>query len=599
MQRRHSSWLTTLFMAVALGGAACLTAVAQLDLRVGRIDARAPGTYRGTSRTIRYGSSYVSDRLGSHSRRLPSESRGARLRDGYLPSQNRGYRLAAGPLPVSGRRYVGPARWSRRSISPARASLRYASAPPARLSPTRSASLRYAGGRSWSGSNLARSRSGLSSLGRSPLPKAMSTRTVSAGTHRSMGTIRYGGADRQVALGSRRLPGIDDFRVDRPKPIGPPLSPRLPSETTRKEEGVVVKMPDATKSPIPVQDAPAPASVRGPRGLMGLYRLPGNHVEFSLNGRTYYRVGFTCYKPYAHDGGTFYVAISPPYGTVFPALPPDCQAVTVGSQTYHRDGTVYYRTVTSGDKKQYIVVEPPAGAAPPPGGLNPIRLLQRMSDCLSKARQFSFQATDTMEQGLESGSKATPSAQRVVHVSRPDKMLVDVKGDGVDRGIWYDGKTLTVLDRKRNTYAVADVPNTIDAMLDDIAKRYAATVPLSDLVRSSAYKALMADTKAEAAHYVGKAKAAEAVCHHLAFEGGRIDWQIWIDAGDPPLPRRLMFRYKQQIGHRVYTAMLGKWNLSPTLSEKQFISKAPAGAERVPMSTLMRDGGGTATNASR
>jgi len=324
---------------------------------------------------------------------------------------------------------------------------------------------------------------------------------------------------------------------------------------------------------------------------MGLHRLPGSHVRFSLNGRTYYRVGFTCYKPHAHEGRTFYVEISPPYGTVFPALPPDCQAVAVGSEVYHRDGTVYYRTVTSGHKKQYMVVEPPAGAAPPPGGLSPIRLLQRMSDCLAKARQFSVEVTDATEQGLESGSKASPSPQRVVHVSRPDKMHVDVKGDDVNRGIWYDGKTVTVFDRKRNTYAVADVPSTIDAMLDDIAKRYAVTVPLSNLVRSSAYRALMADTKAKAAQYVGKAKAGGADCHRLAFQGGHIDWQIWIDAGDNPLPRRLVFRYKRQAGDPVYVATLRKWNLSPTLSERQFTFRAPPGAEQTPMSsTIMRSG---------
>jgi hypothetical protein len=142
------------------------------------------------------------------------------------------------------------------------------------------------------------------------------------------------------------------------------------------------------------------------------------------------------------------------------------------------------------------------------------------------------------------------------------------------------------------------VPNTIDAMLDDTAKRYGMTVPVFDLVRSSADKALMANREAKTAQYVGTAKVGQAACHHLAFEGDHIDWQIWIDAGDPPLPRRLLFRYKRQAGHRVYAAMLGKWNLSPTLSEEQFIFQAPTGAKRVPMSTLAPGGGGTATRAN-
>ena len=35
-------------------------------------------------------------------------------------------------------------------------------------------------------------------------------------------------------------------------------------------------------------------------------------------------------------------------------------------------------------------------------------------------------------------------------------------------------------------------------------------------------------------------------CHHLAFEQATIDWQLWIDAGKDPLPRKLVITYKTE-----------------------------------------------------
>jgi hypothetical protein len=132
-------------------------------------------------------------------------------------------------------------------------------------------------------------------------------------------------------------------------------------------------------------------------------------------------------------------------------------------------------------------------------------------------------------------------------------------------------------------------------MLDEVARRYGMAVPLSDLIRSSAYRALMVDTKANAAEYDGKANVVGAVCEHLAFQGGHIDWQIWIEAGESPLPRALVFSEKQQTGRRVYSATIGQWNLSAAASDQQFVFQPPSGAKQVSMSTLAPGGGGTAT----
>ncbi len=46
--------------------------------------------------------------------------------------------------------------------------------------------------------------------------------------------------------------------------------------------------------------------------------------------------------------------------------------------------------------------------------------------------------------------------------------------------------------------------------------------------------------------YLGIHEAAGVPCHHLAFEQATIDWQLWIDAGKDPLPRKLVITYKTE-----------------------------------------------------
>jgi hypothetical protein len=95
---------------------------------------RAPGTYRGTSGTIRYGNTYVSDKWSVQTRSLPSQNRYRRMSDGYLPSENRGYRLARGPMTSAYNPYASPrrgsVRYSRVSAPPSNwgGSVRYAHA---------------------------------------------------------------------------------------------------------------------------------------------------------------------------------------------------------------------------------------------------------------------------------------------------------------------------------------------------------------------------------------------------------------------------------------------------------------------------------------
>ena len=78
-------------------------------------------------------------------------------------------------------------------------------------------------------------------------------------------------------------------------------------------------------------------------------------------------------------------------------------------------------------------------------------------------------------------------------------------------------------------------------------------------------------------------------CHHLAFEQATIDWQIWIDAGAEPLPRKLVIAYKTEDEVPQYSVTIRKWKLDPKLPDELFRFEPPEGAQRVEIPAFARE----------
>ncbi len=211
--------------------------------------------------------------------------------------------------------------------------------------------------------------------------------------------------------------------------------------------------------------------------------------------------------------------------------------------------------------------------------------LRAMSDALRDAKEFSFRAQSTMDEELETGQIAQFSSTRRALVRRPNKMFVERSGDLGARSFWYDGRTLTVLDKAANVYASVSVPDTIEKMLDHVIEEYDLTIPLADLLFHRRYDTLSAE--AQSGRYVAVHKIGDTDCHHLAFRQETIDWQIWIDTGKIPLPRKILITYKNEPGRPQYSATMDKWNLSPKSSDQMFKFQPPADAQRIEMDELL------------
>ncbi len=83
-------------------------------------------------------------------------------------------------------------------------------------------------------------------------------------------------------------------------------------------------------------------------------------------------------------------------------------------------------------------------------------VLRQMSNLLAKSSRFAFKAEEIVDEVLDSGFKAELSHTRTIALRRPGSVVTNVDGDAAHRSAWFDGKTVTVLDRQHNRYAVVD-----------------------------------------------------------------------------------------------------------------------------------------------
>jgi hypothetical protein len=205
-------------------------------------------------------------------------------------------------------------------------------------------------------------------------------------------------------------------------------------------------------------------------------------------------------------------------------------------------------------------------------------VLKQMCDYLKNLQQFSVQAEITEDVLLTSGQRIQYARSVEASVRRPDRLRAESVGDTDDRQLIYDGKTITLLDKTKNFYTTIPAPGDIDAALEHAVQAFNLRAPLADLIYTKSYEYLTEG--ALSGFYVGQSKVQGITCHHLAFREKDIDWQIWIEDGQTPVPRKFLITDKKTHGLQ-FTAVFTKWNTSPQLEDGLFTFVAPEKAEKI------------------
>jgi hypothetical protein len=207
-------------------------------------------------------------------------------------------------------------------------------------------------------------------------------------------------------------------------------------------------------------------------------------------------------------------------------------------------------------------------------------LLTRMSAFLKTPREFSIHAETTRDELVQNNYKVKKTSVVDMTVRQPDRLHASAVGDDESRDFFYDGTTLTLYDPAHKYYATMESAPTVAATIDVAKAKYDLDVPLADLLYAAAGGDL--GKKALKAGDIGPSRVGGVDCEHLAFRSEVFDWQILIEKGDKPLPRKVVITTRKEPGAPEYTATL-TWDLSPKIDEAMFAFRAPDGAIAVPI----------------
>jgi hypothetical protein len=206
------------------------------------------------------------------------------------------------------------------------------------------------------------------------------------------------------------------------------------------------------------------------------------------------------------------------------------------------------------------------------------RILVDFCGLLKAAPRFSFQVESSHDEVLKTGTRVQYHKSAEVTVERPSRLRVDAESDKGPRSYWYDGKSVTVFDPDRAYYAVFPAPDTLDAMLDAAAAR-GLVIPLDDLAHSKPCAGL-ADAVREG-YYAGRHYFKGEPHHHLVLTSEAADIQLWLDASDIPLLRKVVIDYRGRPGAPRYEAELSAWDFDPVVEATTFTFTPPAGARQI------------------
>ena len=217
-------------------------------------------------------------------------------------------------------------------------------------------------------------------------------------------------------------------------------------------------------------------------------------------------------------------------------------------------------------------------ASVPPGEAKAI--LMRMAEFMAKTRSFSVEARDSYDVYQKSGQKIEFSEIRKITMVRPDRFRIEVEGsDGNKSMVLFDGKELTISSPNQNVYARTPKPGSIDDAIVYFVRDLGMKLPLSVLMQTTAPKELHQRT--QRLDYVEKTSIFGTPAHHLAGRTEGVDYQLWIEDGDRPLPLRLVLTYRNEKGQPQFRAQFSNWNLAPTVPSSLFEFVPPPGVQQI------------------
>jgi hypothetical protein len=205
-------------------------------------------------------------------------------------------------------------------------------------------------------------------------------------------------------------------------------------------------------------------------------------------------------------------------------------------------------------------------------------ILRSMSDYMANQETISASFDSAVEVITPQMEKIQFTSSGTVLMTRPSAIHITRTGGYADVEMFFDGAAVTILGKNINGYTQLDTPGTIDGLIDTLRDRGMA-IPGADLLLSDVYGTLIGDVLE--AKYIGHGVVGGIECDHLAFRNQDTDWQLWIERGDNPIPRKFVITSKAVGAAPQYTLIIRDWETDVATSDADFAFIPPEGAQEL------------------
>lgn len=217
--------------------------------------------------------------------------------------------------------------------------------------------------------------------------------------------------------------------------------------------------------------------------------------------------------------------------------------------------------------KTAAVVDPQAVAA-----------LRRMSSYLTSLNTAQLVSTGSLDVVTDDGQRIQMDGVTNYKLRKPG-FVIDFNSDLKKRQFFYDGKTFTEYSPATGFYASVAAPPTNREAIAAMYKQYGIALPLEDLFRWADPNGRR-DDELKSAYQVGTATLDGVATDHYAFREGDSDWELWIQQGDRPLPKKLVIVDRKDPAHPTFVANLD-WTVNPPLTDRDFTFTPGANDKRI------------------
>ncbi|WP_293399871.1 DUF2092 domain-containing protein [Phenylobacterium sp.] len=195
-----------------------------------------------------------------------------------------------------------------------------------------------------------------------------------------------------------------------------------------------------------------------------------------------------------------------------------------------------------------------------------LQAAEKMGAYLQSLKTFEVTSDVTMG-ALDNGQPRQLKASVDYKVRRPNGFVIESAGEKKARKFIYDGKAFTVFAPKVGYYASVSAPPTIKQTLDVVYDTYGIALPLADLFYwgegASPTEAVISASK------VGQETIGGAATDHYRYRSTDLEWDIWIQRGAQPLPRKITITTLDDPAKPTYSSVL-TWNVAPNFPAGTF-----------------------------